>query len=131
MHSIVAGPASRPRPDIAIHVSAYAVGDAGLTVQLHVRELLLVAQLGIDNIKDLYIARRARVTDVHLLVVGRKADAIGLIERIGQYFYLGRFRIHAVNGLLQFRLGLIALIVPQDAVGRVGKPDGTIRVNYR
>src|ERR1039458_6450093 len=74
--------------------------------------------------------RRAVIHDIQLLIVGRKTDAVGLVERVGHHLDARGLRVHAVDRLLDFLARWKAFVAAHDAVGRVGEPDAAIGMHH-
>ena len=89
-------------------------------------EPLAVAQRFAVDVVDADIPAHARVGDVHLLIVGREADAVGSGLIVGDLFNLQRPAVHAVHGFLRFRLAFEAFVVAADPVPRVREPDAAV-----
>ena len=84
----------------------------------------------LDDILRFGIVSRAGVADIDLLVVGREADAVGLVEVVGDEFDFAGLGIHAIHGLLQIHLALVAFVVAEDAVAGVGEPDAAVGMHH-
>ena len=61
-----------------------------------------------------------------LLVVRRKADAVGLVQLVGHLVHLPGLWIDAIHRFLDLGLRLEPFVVAQNSVGRVGEPDCAI-----
>ena len=76
--------------------------------------------------------RKPGVDHIQLLFVRRERDTVGLDKVIDDNLDVSALRIHAIDVVL-FLLGsrLDALVIPADAIGRIGEPDRTVRSNNR
>ena len=74
--------------------------------------------------------RSAGVHDVELLVIGREAQAVGLVHLVDHHLHLAGLAIDAVQRLFQLHLRARAFVSGQDAIARVGEPDGAIRMHH-
>ena len=78
------------------------------------------------DVPRLDVARHAGVRDIQLLVVGRKANAVRFANLVGHLINLCRLRVDAIDRFLGFLLALVALVIPADAVDRIGEPDPAV-----
>src|ERR1035438_8389006 len=116
MHAVIAraNPAGA-NPEVAVDIGAHAVGDAGALVGDHLRKQAAVAQLAsVRHIEDVDVLGIAAVDDVQLLVIGRKAEAVGLPEIGGGQVELAGLRVGAIHGGRYLGASLEALVVTQN-----------------
>ena len=74
----------RAGPNVTVDIAANAIGGASGELD----KTLAIAQRFAIEIVDPDLAAGAGVADVHLLVIRRKADAVGLVEIVGHLVHL-------------------------------------------
>jgi hypothetical protein len=112
---------------------ADAIGHAWFRVH----ELAPVAQAArIGHVVNANIARRGGIVrgtgidDVELLVVGRKAQAVGFVHFVEHHLHLAGLAVDAVYSLFQLHLRARTFVRGQDAIARIGEPDRAIRMDH-
>src|SRR5207237_4362927 len=115
----------RARPDVAVDVAANPVGGrrGACAGNIELDEALAVAQRLAVDVVHADVAAHAGVGDVHLLIVGREADAVGPALIVRHFFELSRLRVDAIHRFLRFLLALEPFVVAAYAVRRIGEPD--------
>src|SRR5947209_3546980 len=105
--------APRADPDVAVYIGANAIGQTTCFARhFHIGELFFVADtLAVDHFEYLNVPRVPGVADVHLLVIGRKTDAVGLVQLIGELFHFGGFLLSAIYGFFKILLVLKDFLV--------------------
>ncbi len=151
-------------PDVAVLVAADAVRKAAvvfgdvrdlldavdhrphtlLDIHHHRGELAAVLQrqtaIHLDDIPDFDVAfgvvvvRSACIGRVNLFVIGREAQAVRLVDVVGELHEPARLRVNPVDGFLLIRLNRTgccppAFIVHQAAVARIRKEDVAVGVD--
>ena len=130
MYAIVPSATAGSCPDVAVDVGADSVRPARLAVELQVGKLPPAGQLVPDHVEHPNVPGRTRVDDVQLFIVGRKTDAVRLVERVGHHFDAQRLRVHPVYGLFVLLLCRKSLVAAHDSVRRVGEPYAAIRMHH-
>jgi len=72
----------------------------------------------------------ARGHDIELLLVGREGEAIGAGDLVDHHGELAGCGIEAIDGGLVVALRLVALVVAQDAEGRIGEPNRAVGFHH-
>ena len=148
MDSVIAitDPASAS-PDIPINVRANTVSHTGLHFtthfKLHGGKHSAICELGffqnVPNFNFLFrfgIMTGPCIRHVKKLVVGRKAQPIGLKNIIGNLMNLPALGIDTIDRFLLIRLNgtgisSTSLVVHQSSIARVCEPDITVWVHHR
>src|SRR4051794_20520366 len=114
-------------PDVALRVDPHPVGKAGREV---LGEDLVVRELVAVHVEDAHIrapaVRDPAVDDVEPPLVGRERDPVRLVEAVGDHRRPPGARVEPVDVGRQLEFGLVALVVAEDAVARVGEPDRAV-----
>src|SRR6185503_9351392 len=118
-------------PQVAVDVAAHAVRRAaGARVDQHALVGELAAAVGNVVGKDLAVGDAPTLDDVEDLLGGREAQPVGSEHALGDYSGLQGVGIDPVDVGLDLGLGLVALVVGEDAEGRIGEPDRAIRLHH-
>src|SRR5262245_19791940 len=113
-------------PQIAVHVDAEAVRRA-LRFGSDQDALVGKPRAIVDHVVGLDVTRRrAAVLDVAFGFVGRELDAVRAAQRALHYGGSAGFGIEAIDVGRQFDRRNVALVVVQDAEGRIGEPDRVV-----
>ena len=115
-------------PQIAVDIAAEAVGRAprlGGDETAAVRELVVVDVVDADHSWD-----QARFDDIELLLVVREGKSVRAIDLAGHHRSPPGLRIEAVQVGRQFGGGHVALVVAQNAEGRIAEPDRVVGFDH-
>src|SRR6266478_1405998 len=116
-------------PEVAVGVAAHPVRDAGSRVD----EDAAVGERGavVDHVEDADLARhRPRHHHVEAALVGREAETVGPRDVAGDHGGLTGARIEAVDVGGQLDRGHVALVVAEDAEGRIGEPHAVVGLHH-
>src|SRR5579862_4232744 len=107
----------RSRPNVPIDVATNAVGGGrpASTRNLQLDKTLAVAQRFAVDVINANLAPSARVADVNLLVIRRKADAVRLVQFVRHLVHLSGFPIHAIHRFFNFRFSLEPFVIAANA----------------
>ena len=134
MHTVVAFPTpSRGGPYIAVHVTTDAVGGTRRHVHKHAPLLQSFAIHNVINPNRTWVAgmfRRTAVHDVKQLLVGREAQAVGLIEIAGNNCRDARLWVEPVDVSGKFESSFVPFVIRHNAIAGVAEPDGPVRMNH-
>src|SRR5262245_12859864 len=117
-------------PQIAIDVDAETVRRL---VALATDQFAAVGEFGavVGHVELVDGARAAAFDDVKLRLVGRERETVRPLHQAGGGdSRLAGPRIDPVDVVGQFLLGRLAEIVARDAGGRIGEPDGIVRLHH-
>ncbi len=123
----------RARPEIAGRIDTDAVGDADVD---HAEHAVVPQCFALDT-EATDMGRRAvgvagaGIRDVEDAFVRREGKPVRLEEVVDDAADLAALPVHPVDAAHRlFGLGLRALVVAHDAVGRIGEPDGAVRADH-
>ena len=113
-------------PQIAVDVAAHAVGRAGAGVDEHALVGNRVAA-GRDVIgEDLAVRHAAGFHDIEDFFVRRKAQPVGPEHAFGDDGRLSGRAVDPVDIHVDLGLGLVALVIAEQAEDRIGEPDRAV-----
>ena len=89
----------------------------------------LAAAVGHVVGEDLAVGHAAALDDVEDLLVGREAQPVGAEHALGDDGRLAGLGVDAVDVGVDLGLGLVALVVGEDAEHGIGEPDRAVRLH--
>jgi len=116
-------------PDIAVGVATDAVSISRVvkSVEFHGGKFFAVLDFAlIQNVPDFDVFSISCIGHVELFVVLGEAEAVGLVDFVGQLGDFATLGINAVNGFLVVERAFVAFVVPHASVAWIGKPDGSV-----
>src|SRR5579872_4418699 len=128
-HSVQPLAGAPAAPQIAMDIAAEAVRRAVADIG----ERASIGEPGavIGDVIDADCPRPgARLDDVHAGLVGRKAEPVRAVDVAGDDAGAAGAAVDPVDIGRQFRLGLAALVIRQDAERRIGEPDRSVRFDH-
>ena len=113
-------------PQIAVGIAAYAV--RGSAPGVEEKAAIGDSAAAVDHVidADFAIGDAARLHDIEQPPVRREGEAVGPEHIVGHDRRCPGRRIEPVDVLAEFRLGLVAFVIAEDAEDRIGEPDRII-----